>query len=340
LSPRFVDGKALGSITVFYEFLNMDETVDVSIVVPLFNEEGNVLKLYEELQAVLSTVFVSYEILFVNDGSTDGTEKLIHTLCDADASVRLINFRRNFGQTAAMSAGFNHARGEIIITMDGDLQNDPADIPLFLKKIDEGYDIVAGWRYNRQDAFISRKLPSKIANKIISLVTGVDLHDYGCTLKGFKREVVDNINLYGEMHRFIPAIASVMRIAMFEVKVNHRPRLHGNSKYGISRTLRVILDLITVKFLLSYSNRPIHIFGSIGLLSFCIGSMTTLVMIIQRQVYHQPLADRPLLLLAILLIFIGVQFVTIGLISELQIRTYHESLNKPIYYIRSMVGRG
>ncbi len=317
----------------------MNEPIDVSIVIPLFNEEGNVLPLYEELQSVLSTASISYEIIFVNDGSVDSTEKLVHMLCEKNVSVRLINFRKNFGQTAAMSAGFDHAQGEIIITMDGDLQNDPADIPLLLKTIDEGYDIVAGWRYNRQDAFISRKLPSKIANKIISQVTGVNLHDYGCTLKAFKREVINNINLYGEMHRFIPAIASVMGVAIIEVKVNHRPRTHGASKYGISRTLRVILDLITVKFLLSFSNRPIHIFGSIGLLSFFIGGMTTFVLIFQRQVYHRPLADRPLLLLAVMLIFIGVQFITIGLISELQIRTYHESLKKPIYYIKDIFGK-
>jgi glycosyltransferase involved in cell wall biosynthesis len=253
--------------------------------------------------------------------------------------VVVVNFRRNFGQTAAMSAGFDYSRGEIIVTMDGDLQNDPADIPKFLDKINEGNDVVAGWRFKRQDPFMSRRLPSMIANRIISWITGVKLHDYGCTLKAFKKDVAENIRLYGEMHRFIPAIASAMGISIAEVRVNHRPRQHGASKYGISRTFRVILDLITVKFLLSYSNRPIHIFGLIGLVSLCLGVLISFVLVLQRQFYGMPLADRPLLLLAILLIFIGIQFVTFGLISELQIRTYHESQNKPIYYVKEVLGR-
>ncbi len=315
----------------------MENQIDVSVVVPLYNEEGNVNELYQQLHSVLHGNEYSYEILFVNDGSSDNTAKLIQELCERDASVTVVNFRRNFGQTAAMSAGFDYARGEVIITMDGDLQNDPADIAKFLDKIQEGYDVVAGWRFKRQDPFLNRRLPSMIANKIISTVTGVQLHDYGCTLKAFKKEVADNINLYGEMHRFIPAIASAMGISIAEVKVNHRPRHHGSSKYGISRTFRVILDLITVKFLLSYSNRPIHIFGLIGMGSFSLGTVIGLVLILQRQFYSIPLADRPLFLLAILLVFIGIQFVTFGLISELQIRTYHESQNKPIYYVKEVL---
>jgi glycosyltransferase involved in cell wall biosynthesis len=314
-------------------------TVNVSIVVPLYNEEGNVGELYRELHSVLSGKDFFYEIVFINDGSTDRTAELIRELSANDPHVVVVNFRRNFGQTAAMSAGFDYSRGEIIVTMDGDLQNDPADIPKFLDKINEGNDVVAGWRFKRQDPFLSRRLPSMIANRIISWITGVKLHDYGCTLKAFKKEVAGNIRLYGEMHRFIPAIASAMGISIAEVKVNHRPRQHGASKYGISRTFRVILDLITVKFLLSYSNRPIHLFGLIGLISLCLGALVAFVLVLQRQFYGMPLADRPLLLLAILLIFIGIQFVTFGLISELQIRTYHESQNKPIYYVKEVLGR-
>jgi len=315
----------------------MDKQVDLSIVVPLFNEEGNVNELYQELKAVLQKEDLSYEILFINDGSTDRTGELVQEISNQDANVVFVNFRRNFGQTAAMSAGFDYAVGDIIITMDGDLQNDPADIPKFLEKIKEGHDVVTGWRHKRQDPFLNRRLPSMIANWVISSITGVKLHDYGCTLKAFKKEVTDNINLYGEMHRFIPAIASGMGISIAEVKVNHRPRQHGSSKYGISRTFRVILDLITVKFLLSYSNRPIHIFGLIGMVSFCLGTLIAVVLILQRQIYNMPLADRPLFLLAILLVFIGIQFVTFGLISELQIRTYHESQKKPIYYVKEII---
>ena len=317
----------------------MNNQVDVSIVVPLYNEEGNIGELYRELSAVLTGSQFSYEIVFINDGSSDRTGALAKEISSNDPHVVLVNFRRNFGQTAAMSAGFDYSRGDIIITMDGDLQNDPADIPAFLAKIQEGYDVVAGWRHKRQDPFLSRRLPSMIANRIISWITGVKLHDYGCTLKAFRKEVAENIKLYGEMHRFIPAIASAMGTSIAEVMVNHRPRQHGSSKYGISRTFRVILDLITVKFLLSYSNRPIHVFGFIGMLSFCLGTVISLVLVLQRQIYGMPLSDRPLFLLAILLIFIGIQFVTFGLISELQIRTYHESQNKPIYYVKEVLGR-
>ena len=281
----------------------------------------------------------TYEILFINDGSTDRTAELLREMSSSDPHVVVVNFRRNFGQTAAMSAGFDYSRGDIVITMDGDLQNDPADIPKFLDKINEGYDVVAGWRYKRQDPFLNRRLPSMIANRVISWITGVKLHDYGCTLKAFRKDVAENIRLYGEMHRFIPAIASAIGISIAEVRVNHRPRQRGKSKYGISRTFRVILDLITVKFLLSYSHRPLHVFGLIGMVSFCLGTLTAFVLIVQRQIYDMPLADRPLLLLAILLVFIGVQFVTFGLISELQIRTYHESQNKPIYYVKEVLGR-
>ncbi len=315
----------------------MADNPDVSVVIPIYNEEENIPLMYRELNDVFSGRTYRYELLFINDGSSDGSGDLLREIQAKDPQhVVVINLRRNFGQTAGLSAGFDHARGQVIITMDGDLQNDPADIPRMLEKIEEGYDVVAGWRRKRQDPFLNRRLPSMIANRIISFTTGVRLHDYGCTLKAFKREVVEHIDLYGEMHRFIPAIASGFGISLAEIPVNHRARRFGKSKYGISRTFRVILDLITVKFLLSYSNRPIHIFGMIGLCAFCLGLVLAAVVIIQRQFYGIGLADRPLFLLAILFILVGVQFITIGLISEIQVRTYHESQKKPIYFIKNI----
>ena len=310
----------------------------ISVVIPAYNEEENINYLYDELSEVLAALQQPYEIIFVDDGSSDNTLAVLRSIQQKDAEVGVIRFRRNFGQTAAISAGFDFASGDVIVTMDGDLQNDPHDIPRFIEKIEEGYDVVTGWRYDRKDAFINRRLPSIIANKIISWTTGVALHDYGCTLKAFRREVIKNIRLYGEMHRFIPAIASGMGISFTEIKVNHRPRQYGTSKYGISRTLRVVLDLITVKFLLSYATRPIQIFGLLGFISGSVGFMLALIMTIQRQFFGMPLSDRPLLLLAILLIFIGIQFISIGLIAELQARTYHETQQKPVYYIKEIYG--
>ncbi len=312
--------------------------VKLSIVIPVFNEEENMSLIYEELKGVLNGMRMDHEILFIDDGSTDMSLDILKDLQRRDPAVKIISFRKNFGQTAAMSAGFDYASGDVIITMDGDLQNDPHDIPQLIAKIEEGYDVVTGWRHDRKDAFINRKLPSIIANKIISLTTRVSLHDYGCTLKAFRREVIKNIKLYGEMHRFIPAIASGMGISFTEIKVNHRPRKYGTSKYGISRTIRVVLDLITVKFLLSYSTRPIQVFGLLGFASGSVGFLIALVMTIQRQFFGVPMADRPLLFLAILLIFVGIQYISLGLIAELQARTYHESQQKPVYYVREVVG--
>ncbi|RUM40784.1 MAG: glycosyltransferase [Desulfobulbus sp.] len=311
--------------------------MDLSIVIPLLNEEENIPELYSELTEVLATINRSSEMVFVDDGSTDTSFQLLEKLQEEDPRVVVVSFRKNFGQTAAMAAGFDYARGDVIVTMDADLQNDPRDIPLLLEKIDEGNDVVTGWRYDRKDAFINRRLPSMIANKIISKTTGVNLHDYGCTLKAFRQEIIKTIKLYGEMHRFIPAIASGMGISIAEVKVNHRARKYGTSKYGISRTFRVILDLLTVKFLLSYSTRPIHVFGMFGLASSGLGFAIAFIMMLQRQFSGTPMADRPLLLLAILLLFMGVQFITIGLLAELQARTYHESQDKPIYYIQQVL---
>jgi glycosyltransferase involved in cell wall biosynthesis len=312
--------------------------VDISLVIPLYNEEENVQLLYEELKSVLVGMPCRSEIVFVDDGSRDRTMAILEAIQAADETVRAVSLRRNFGQTAAMTAGFDHAHGEVIITMDGDMQNDPHDIPQMLAKLNEGFDVVTGWRFDRQDPFFSRKLPSQMANRLISWVTGVKLHDYGCTLKAFRREVIENINLYGEMHRFIPAIASGMGISFTEVKVNHRARRFGTSKYGISRTIRVVLDLITVKFMLSYATRPLHVFGTVGVVSSALGALIALIMTVQRQLFGVGLANRPLLLLAVLLIFMGIQFITIGLLAELVVRTYHESQKKPIYFVRKVLG--
>ena len=310
----------------------------VSVVIPLLNEEKNIPILYQELKQVFLTIEDDHEIIFIDDGSKDSSLQVLQGIQAQDEAVVVVSFRRNFGQTAAMAAGFDYATGDVIITMDADLQNDPQDIPKLLEKIRGGYDVVTGWRFDRKDAFINRRLPSIIANRLISFTTGVSLHDYGCTLKAFRKEVVKNVKLYGEMHRFIPAIASGMGIDFTEVVVNHRPRRFGTSKYGISRTIRVILDLLTVKFLLSFSTRPIQIFGLIGVGSSAVGFLIGLVMLFQRQFMKIPMSDRPLLFLAILLIFIGVQFISMGLLAELQARTYHESQNKPVYYVRSLLG--
>ncbi|MDH3688463.1 MAG: glycosyltransferase family 2 protein [Gammaproteobacteria bacterium] len=311
--------------------------IKLSIVLPVLNEETNLETLHEEISNVVSELACSYEVIFVDDGSTDNTFEKLKNIRERDDHVKIIQFRRNFGQTAAMAAGFDHARGEIIVTMDADRQNDPRDIPKLLDKINEGFDVVSGWRFHRKDGFFRRKLPSIIANKLISLTTDVSLHDYGCTLKAFKRNVVKNIELYGEMHRFIPAIASWMGVSIAEIRVNHRPRVSGTSKYGISRTMRVALDLITVKFLLSYSSRPLQFFGSFGLLATILGFALALYLAVQRLYFDVELADRPLLLLAVLLIFMGLQFITVGLLAELQTRTYHEAQNKRTYVVRQII---
>jgi len=309
---------------------------EISVVVPMRNESPNVAELYRELTAVLGGFGRPYEILAIDDGSTDDTFAQLAALQSRDARLRVIRFRRNFGQTAAFAAGFAQARGRFIVTSDGDLQNDPNDIPRMVEQAERGPDIVAGWRRDRKDPFLSRRLPSMIANAVISFSTGVKLHDYGCSLKVFRAEVVKPMKLYGEMHRFLPAIASEMGVTIEETVVNHRARRHGTSNYGISRTLRVVLDLLTVKFLISYSTRPLHIFGLLG---FAMGMLGTVVcgwLAYQRLFGYVSIGGRPLLLLGILLIFTGVQLVTLGLLAEMQARTYHESQNKPIYVIREV----
>ncbi|HMJ15021.1 MAG TPA: glycosyltransferase family 2 protein [Polyangiaceae bacterium] len=315
--------------------------MDVSIVIPVYNEEENLPRLLDELHNAMDPLGRSFEIVLVDDGSTDRGFAFLEERAKTDASLTLVKFRRNFGQTAAMQAGFDHARGEVIVTMDADLQNDPLDIAQVLEQIDAGYDLVSGWRAHRKDTLISRRLPSMLANALISKITGVRLHDYGCTLKAMRGDVARELRLYGEMHRFIPAIASWMGVSVKELKVNHRPRVAGVSKYGIGRTTRVILDLITVRFIQGYLARPMQVFGMAGLLSFGLGSSVCLLLAVQRLVYGSPLADRPLLLLGVLLTVVGIQLLSLGLIADVLARTYFESQGKRSYHVRKLIqGRG
>jgi glycosyltransferase involved in cell wall biosynthesis len=309
---------------------------DISVVIPIHNEAPSLAQLHQELTETLTRWGRPYEILAIDDGSTDRSFEILAGLQAVDARLRVIRFRRNFGQTAAFAAGFEHARGSIIVTSDGDLQNDPRDIPRMVEMLEQGHDIVCGWRKERKDTFVTRRLPSMVANGLISVVTGVHLHDYGCSLKVFRADVVKPMKLYGEMHRFLPAIASEQGVSIAETVVNHRAREHGESKYGIGRTVRVILDLVTVKFLLSYSTRPLQIFGLIGFVMGLFGSLITGWLAFQRLRGAEALSNRPLLLLGILLISTGFQLVTLGLLAELQARTYHESQNKPVYVIREI----
>jgi len=304
--------------------------------VPVFNEEKTVAELYEEVTNSCKGLNLSYEIIFVDDGSWDLSFPVLHSIQKEDSNVKVIRLRKNFGQTAALSAGFDHSKGEVIITLDADLQNDPQDFPLLLEKIREGYDIVSGWRKKRKDPFFSRRIPSALANWLISKITHIKLHDFGCTLKAFRKDVVKNINLYGELHRFIPAIASNIGVSITEVKVNHRPRKHGKSKYTVFRFVKVILDLLTVKFLLSYSTRPLQIFGVFGLISGVVGALIGLYLSYQRLILNVGISGRPLLLLAILLVVIGIQFITLGLLAEIMVRAYHESVDKRIYFVREI----
>jgi glycosyltransferase involved in cell wall biosynthesis len=317
---------------------NSTYPLDISVVIPVYEEEGSVQELTARLIEVLDRTGRSFEILFVDDGSSDDTLRILREANEKDDRVKIVSFRRNFGQTAALAAGFDYARGGIVVTLDGDLQNDPEDIPRLVEKVEEGYDLVSGWRVKRRDPFISRRLPSMMANWLISRITGVKLHDYGCTLKAFRHEVVKKVSLYGEMHRFIPAIASGLGVSVAELPVNHRPRTTGTSKYGLFRTVKVILDLITVKFLLSYSTRPIHIFGLIGLGCGGLGVVIGVWLSFQKLILRMPIGNRPALLLAVLLVFIGVQFITIGLLAELQTRAYHETQDKATYAVRETVG--
>jgi len=307
--------------------------MDVSVVIPVYNEEENVEPLIREIKSAVDPLNKLYEIVLVDDGSQDQTFAVLGGLHERDPCLRVIRLKRNFGQTAALAAGLAHAAGDVVVMMDGDGQNDPRDIPALLAELDRGSDLVCGWRYARQDPWVSRRLPSMLANRLISWATGVELHDYGCTLKAMRKEVAKSLRLYGEMHRFIPAIAHERGARVSELKVNHRPRLRGQSKYGISRTFRVVLDLLTVKFLSSYSTRPSHMFGFVGIGSGGLGFLIAAYLTFQKVVYDEDIGGRPLLLLAVLLIFIGFQFITMGLLGEMLSRTYHESQDKPIFVV-------
>jgi glycosyltransferase involved in cell wall biosynthesis len=314
-----------------------DTALDISVVIPLYNEEESIPQLYETLTSVMTEYGRPYEIIIVDDGSRDSSFSLLKNLAREDHRLRVVRFRRNFGQTAAFAAGFDHARGEVVITMDADLQNDPRDVPKLMEKIDSGYDIVSGWRKDRQDRFLDRKLPSMIANRLISNVTDVQLHDYGCSLKAYRREVLKDVRLYGELHRFIPALASQVGGTVTEVPVNHYARQFGKSKYGISRTIRVVLDLIAVWFLGSYGTRPLHVFGGLGLLSTFVGIAIGVYLTAYKYIFNVDIGDRPLLILAVALVLVGIQMVMMGLVAEMLTRTYYESQNKRIYIVREVV---
>ena len=311
----------------------------VSVVIPLYNEEENVRELHARLKAVLDTIGTEYEVLFIDDGSTDSTLALLQDIQAQDSRTIVLSLRRNFGQTAAFAAGFDYSRGDIIVTMDGDLQNDPNDIPKIIAMMKDN-DLVSGWRKKRKDPFLSRRLPSIMANWLISKVTGVNLHDYGCSLKAYKRDVIKNLKLYGEMHRFIPAIASWYGVRIAEVETTHHPRLRGKSKYGISRTVKVVLDLITVKFLQSFSTKPLQFFGPIGIVSGMMGLVISLYLAMGKLLLGREIGGRPLLLLGALLIIVGIQFIGMGLLGEMMVRVYHETQKKPIYVIKKVIGPG
>jgi len=313
-------------------------TVDLTVVVPLYREEENVDFAVAELLEVLDGMSQSAEVILVDDGSPDATGAMALAWHERDPRVRVIQFRRNFGQTAAISAGFRHARGRVVVLMDGDQQNDPRDLPKLLAKMDEGYDVVSGWRKDRKDKLLMRKVPSRMANRLISRITRTELHDYGCTLKAYHTDVVQHLHLYGELHRFIPALAGLVGARVVEIPVNHRPRTRGSSKYGISRTVRVLLDLLTVKFLLKYLARPMQFFGLLGLTSFLLGFFSLAGLLVEKAVAGAGLAERPLLILSVLLVILGVQFLSMGLLGELLTRIYHEVGQRPPYVIRRTAG--
>jgi glycosyltransferase involved in cell wall biosynthesis len=310
----------------------------VSIVVPVFNEAENVAILHGEIASAIKNRPEDYEIIFIDDGSDDGSLAALKKIHDQDPRVKVVEFRKNFGQSAAISAGFKLCRGDIVIAMDSDLQNDPADIPRLVDKVGEGFDIVNGWRRDRHDRWLTRKVPSFFGNKLVSWITGTKLHDYGCTLRGFRREVVKNLKLYGEMHRYIPAIASRMGIRSAEIAVNHRPRRFGKSKYGLGRTFRVVLDSISLKFLLAYSHRPLQVFGGAGLLMILTGLGTGSYLTYAKFVQNQAISGRPLLFFTLLMIFLGFQSISLGLLAEMLSRIYHEGFDKNEYAIRQLIG--
>ncbi|MEX1248615.1 MAG: glycosyltransferase family 2 protein [Anaerolineales bacterium] len=316
-------------------------TLTVSIVVPVYNEVKNVPELHRRITKAMQSSRHVWEAVFVDDGSTDGSLQALEVVAAKDpVHTRVVALRRNFGQTAAISAGIDYSTGDVIVLIDGDLQNDPADIPKLLHEIANGYDLVSGWRKARKDNFITRTLPSRIANRIISRVTGVHLHDYGCTLKAYRREVITGFRLYGEMHRFIPAYAGQVGAKITEVPVQHHPRKHGKSKYGLERTVKVILDLFTVKFLSGFVNKPIYLFGGVGIGFGGLGILGLIFLFVRRSLYGTGTVDSPIFLLSALLLVLGVQSILLGLLAEMSVRTYHESQSKPIYTVRYVIRRG
>ncbi|HJT67033.1 MAG TPA: glycosyltransferase family 2 protein [Pyrinomonadaceae bacterium] len=311
---------------------------EVSIFLPVYNEEPNLRPLHAKLDAALKSLGRSAEIVYVDDGSTDASLKILREIAEMDRRVRVVALRRNYGQTAAMAAGIDAARGKVLIPMDADLQNDPADIQRLLNKLDEGYDVVSGWRKNRKDKMVTRKIPSMIANRLISWIGGVPLHDYGCSLKAYRRESLQDVRLYGEMHRFIPIYASWAGARVTEIPVEHHARTMGKSKYGLSRTLKVVFDLMTIKFMASYQTKPIYVFGSFGMLAFAISLLGGLYAVFLKIIHKADFVQTPLPILTIVMFAVGVQFLLMGLLAEMLVRTYHESQAKAIYAVRERLG--
>jgi glycosyltransferase involved in cell wall biosynthesis len=321
------------------DHVSADDAPDISVFLPVLDEEPNLRPLHEKLEAALAALAPrTAEIIYVDDGSTDQSLAILRELAAQDARVRVIALRRNYGQTAAMSAGIDAARGRVLIPMDADLQNDPADIKRLLDKLDEGYDVVSGWRKNRQDKMFTRKIPSMLANRLISWIGGVPLHDYGCSLKAYRRDVIVDVRLYGEMHRFIPIYASWAGARVAELPVEHHARTMGKSKYGLSRTLKVVLDMITIKFMASYQTKPIYVFGTAGLLAFIVSILAGLYAVFLKLFHKADFVQTPLPILTIVMFAVGVQFILMGLLAEMLVRTYHESQAKAIYAVREQIG--
>jgi len=317
---------------------SLTETPDISVFLPVYNEEPNLLPLHAKLDAALKSLGRSAEIVYVDDGSSDGSLGILRRIADLDSRVRIVALRRNYGQTAAMAAGIDAAKGEVLIPMDADLQNDPADIARLLQKLDEGYDVVSGWRKNRKDKMVTRKIPSMLANRLISWIGGVPLHDYGCSLKAYRRESLQDVRLYGEMHRFIPIYAAWAGARVTEIPVEHHARTMGKSKYGLSRTLKVVFDLMTIKFMASYQTKPIYVFGSFGMLAFLISLLGGLYAVFLKIFHKADFVQTPLPILCIVMFAVGIQFLLMGLLAEMLVRTYHESQSKPIYAVRERLG--
>ena len=307
----------------------------ISIIIPVFNESESISFLLDEIISVMEANKFNFELIVVNDGSKDNTYQVLKQLTIKIKELSVISLRKNYGQTAAMSAGFDNSQGDIVITLDGDLQNDPNDIPKLISEINNGYDLICGWRFDRKDKLINRRIPSKIANKLIAKVTGLKLHDYGCSLKAFKKEIIDDIQLYGELHRFLPVLAKLEGAKIKEIKVNHRSRKYGSSKYGIDRTFRVLMDLLTVWFITKFLTRPMYGFGFAGIISILL-SFSMSSYLIGLKIMGEDIGNRPMLMFSLILGIAGVQLFSFGLLSELLIRTYHESQNRPIYRIRSI----